>query len=66
MLLKLYAWRYKILVLCLVGIISLIGFRYRLEIGEITKNLYDFLTDQDQVEDQDQVLKYGLFRVRSK
>lgn len=49
MLLKLYSWRYKILVLCLVGGITLIGFRYRGVISELTQSLYDLLTDRDQV-----------------
>jgi uncharacterized membrane protein YdjX (TVP38/TMEM64 family) len=47
--LKLYSWRYKILVFCILGVIAFIGSRYRGVISELTNSFYDLLTDRDQI-----------------
>ena len=49
MLLKLRAWRYRILVICLVGAIIFTGFWYRAAIGDIATSVYELLTNRDQI-----------------
>jgi uncharacterized membrane protein YdjX (TVP38/TMEM64 family) len=49
MLLKLHSWRYKILVFCVVGALTLAGFWYRAVIYEMVQSYYELLTNRDQV-----------------
>ena len=49
MLLKLHSWRYKILVFCVVGAITVAGFWYRAAIFEMVQPYRELLTNKDEV-----------------